>query len=167
MVNDLHFWGLRQLDVKPIPAADNGDLAPLVPQGAVVDEGAEEVRALVDLGAGRPQMPAAQVEAELALCHCLRTWDPWSEPSADLVSAISALGALERRGSIYERCMLRSQALEDLLYEMEHAQHLPECMRYNGGARCRLRQQRIAVKSSVKRTQVVMDHLQVPQRMRS
>ena len=85
-----------------------------------------------------------------------------SEPSAELLGAVQSLAALGDHGTHGQLCMLRGQALEDLLYEMENEQNLPLCMKYNGGARCRLRQQRIAVKATAKRTQAVMDHLEAP-----
>ena len=62
-------------------------------------------------------------------------------PTPDLINATTSLSAVAPYATEPRRCMVRSQALSDLMYEEQHAQQLSERQRYHAAARYRLRMQ--------------------------
>ena len=185
MVNDLHFWGVERIESVVVPI-DRGEWLPIVPHvareskqgkraqpsddvasaefgGDGVDSDDEHCWSLpgtVFLGQGREQLNHEAVEAELALCKCLRDWCPWGAPSPELLQAVQALAAVSNPTPVSQRCVVRSQALEDLLYEQASWEKLPEKMKYHSAARYRISSQRVTVRNSKARTQTALEHVQ-------
>ncbi len=44
----------------------------------------------------RTSMPDAEVAVELLLCKALGAWDPWAEPSVDVVTSLHKVGDIRR-----------------------------------------------------------------------
>ena len=81
-------------------------------------------------------LSAAEVDVELELCLQLRDWDPWGEPSQELMSVIDAL----RRHDVNRygrgvRCLLRRAVVEQIASEATASQQMPEWMKYHVCAR--------------------------------
>ena len=108
----------------------------------------------------RRPLPTKNVEAELALCNCLRVWNPWEEPTEELSAAIQSLSQLQTDVPIEQRCLLRSQVVQDLIYEDACLELLDDRLKYNGGSRYRLLQGKPALGSrNNERTKSVLDHI--------
>ena len=175
LVNDYHFWGVIKSNEEALVATDNGDwLNPALLSGVSADrhrkaghgdddgEGPEQgVFEMPMLGSSQQCMSEAEITAELALCQCLREWNPWSEPSETLVAAVRDLSSVSRNMSDGKSCVLRSQVVADLAWEEVHATTLPERMKYHAAARYRLRGNRVMPQGrSAKRHESVMELLE-------
>jgi hypothetical protein len=104
-----------------------------------VDDAAEQradAGTLTTIASHPCALGAAEVDAELELCMHLRDWDPWSAPSAELMSAISALREhdVNRHGK-GSRCLLRAAAVEQIVSEAAESEQMPEWMKYHARAR--------------------------------
>lgn len=78
----------------------------------------------------------AEVDAELQLCLHLRDWDPWAEPSQELMSAMDALRDHDvNRHGRGSRCLLRAAAIEQIASEEVEGKQMPEWMKYHACAR--------------------------------
>lgn len=134
MVNDLHYWGCEPMPdppAEPHDASDGDVFRNFVGMSGSASSSDSGKRPHTDLGSGGdaldepeiemdslfPEMPPQEVEAELALCLCLREWDPWQSPTARLTAAVQALSALTTQASSSGRLLLRSQVVADLAYE--------------------------------------------------
>ena len=86
---------------------------------------------------------AAEVDAELELCLRLREWDPWAEPSPELMSAMDGLRDhdVNRHGRGC-RCLLRAAAVEQIAFEAVASDQMPEWMKYHACARYSLQRGR-------------------------
>ena len=81
----------------------------------------------------------AEVDAELELCLCLRDWDPFAEPSLELMAAMDALRDHNvNRDGRGGRCLLRAAAIEQIASEEVASKQMPEWMKYHACARYRL-----------------------------
>ena len=58
-------------------------------------------------------MPEEEVSRELALCKCLGGWNPWEEPTEELVQAVQMVGP----GANATKCMQRAQVVEQIAHE--------------------------------------------------
>jgi len=92
-------------------------------------------------GAEESSLRERAVQVELDLCQALAHWCPWSEPSAELVSTMRlaagcGLGAEGR--DVGTACLARADAIRQLAYEEVHGSQLPEALKYQRAARCRL-----------------------------
>ena len=159
--NDCHFWAVVVADTKQKPSADSVACVSLDDWVALpreisdprrqpcfardddddeeeCDDGALTMTALVDFKP--PFMDTADVDAELELCSCLPTWDPWQLPS-DCINA--ALGNIRSKSTAH-RCKLREQVVADMVWETANADSLPDRLKYNAASRYRLRTGRIS-----------------------
>ena len=170
MVNDFHFWGLRALPqtLVEIPVPDNGDCMITSktrkehPKSLNIDsdgqhdpgsvgsadlvDGDDDLDGYDDLSWLRHNpdprcMDADEMERELRLCNCLVKWDPWSEPTSEILSALQAIGP-PSHGSVGCRCMLRTQVIEELSYELTAAADLPDEYKHFPGSKRRLQRNR-------------------------
>ena len=121
MINDLHFWGVRHLPQPRLemPALDNGDRVMSARRSLSkgVDDSAEnaDVEHDGDLGEGSVDplwlrgerdpncMDDIEMQNELQLCRCLMQWNPWVEPTEELISAMQ-VAAPPSSGSVGSRC---------------------------------------------------------------
>lgn len=83
-------------------------------------------------------MPQAEAEAELDLCRCLAKWSPWEEPTPDIVQAMSTLALSPNTKPAGQRCLLRSQVVEEMVYEEAALASMPDRLQYHGAARYKL-----------------------------
>ena len=122
MINDVHFWGMRHMHIE-VPMRP--------PEARIVDRplaaGNEEDDAAAETSTDfrlwyeetqetlQPRMPNDEVEQELALCKCLLKWDPFAQPSPELIAALQDLRAqvspTESQSHLGLRCLLRQQLL--------------------------------------------------------
>ena len=171
MVNDLHFWGVVAQDAAPLHAAvappedfDNGDFIgqPCQAEGlrhkSAHDEDGALVRAHACWGNRSNEMSTQEIDKELALCSALTQWNPWALPSAAMLSAMQLAGG----STSSERCILRSQVVEQIAYETIAADALPDMLKYHAGARYRLRMNRPLVPTGCTKQRVlqVAEHLE-------
>ena len=84
-------------------------------------------------------MSDADIEKELKLCEVLTSWDPWSEPSIDLLNALALAPPADPCIAANEKCLLRSQVIEQLDYEQTMIDKLPPMLQYHVAARYRLK----------------------------
>lgn len=135
MVNDLHYWGCEPMPDPPAEPRDTSDgdvfrnWAAASAAASSSDSGKrpssedpthhgdahEEPE--IEMDSLFPEIPAQEVEAELALCQCLREWEPWQSPTEELTKAVQALSAVTTQASTSSRLLLRSQVMADLAYE--------------------------------------------------
>ena len=84
-------------------------------------------------------LPVEEADLELELCLQLREWDPWAEPSQELMSAIDALSKHDvNRFGKGTRCCLRAATIGQLVRETNDCDQMPEWMRYHACARYNL-----------------------------
>lgn len=122
------------------------------------DDAAEQTVGL-DVFLDRPDLPAAEVDAELALCQALRSWNPWEAPGPEVIAALGALSQLAVSTATGVKCLVRSQALQDLAYEEAHFATLPEKLKYHAAARWRLQKQAVGVEHR-QRARAIVDHVE-------
>ena len=84
-------------------------------------------------------MSDADLEKEFKLCELMMTWDPWETPSADICQAIDSAPPAGPRKATSEKCLLRSQVIEQLHYEHAMSDKLPPMLQYHAAARYRLK----------------------------
>ena len=150
MVNDLHFWGVVE-DVPMLidpPVAEDMMLvrvADLPIAGSTqgrkreISESPMQGKPCSGLLNAERCMADADIEKELNLCQVLMTWDPWSDPSADLMHALASVPSADPRMAANEKCLLRSQVIEQLNYEQTMSDALPAMLQYHAAARYRLK----------------------------
>ena len=158
--NDCHFWAVVVADTKQKPSHDRvacvslddwvalpreisdtrrrSCFAPADADDEACADGAVALTALVDFKA--PFMDTLDVEAELQLCMCLPTWDPWELPSDCINAALANI----RSKSTAHRCKLREQVVADMVWETANADSLPDRLKYHAASRYRLRTGRIS-----------------------
>jgi len=136
MVNDLHFWGVKraskaQVEVQPEQGDMVYELMPAMrPRLGPSEESQIEHAGPIFVNMSRLYMPDDELAAELALCHGLKEWNPFDQPSADLASAIQGLSLVKYTRDLGSRCILRSQVIEEILYEEKHFDDLPGAALY-------------------------------------
>ena len=107
------------------------------------DDNPADLGTLVTVASDPCALCAAEVDTELELCLHLRDWDPWAEPSQELMSAINALRDHDvNRHGRGARCLLRAAAIEQLAFESVASDQMPEWMKYHACARYRLQRGR-------------------------
>lgn len=157
LANNHHYWGVKQEVTTPAGPVDKGDFAlcllPLSGQGVgpqpsrkhCPDEDEDDG---LDPTASYQQEPlsgdprdnprrAHAVQVELELCQALANWCPWSEPSAELLSAmrVAAKCGLRADGTdVGNACLARASAIQQLAYEEVHGSLLPEALKYQRAA---------------------------------
>ena len=150
---DRHFWGVIPLDVSIVlahPPDTSDQLVPFTDESSgpkrkkTRTDDAEECTDENEYSDflfefSRRAMPTEELESELALCKVLQEWCPWSQPTHELTTSLQALSSVKLSRDTAQRCMLRQQVVDDLLYEAANFDQLPESMKYHGGARFRLR----------------------------
>ena len=105
MVNDLHFWGLVDIELNIQSQHSEGDWAAGIARSlelvqrkrkastgdvGIIDGDADDeellpLRAVDRLDLTPWQIADVEVETELKLCQCLQSWCPWDAPTQDLV----------------------------------------------------------------------------------
>ena len=150
---DRHFWGVIPLDVSIVlahPPDSSDQLVPFTDESSgparkkIRTDDAEECTDENEYSDflfefSKRAMPTEELESELALCKVLQEWCPWSQPTHELTTSLEALSSVKLSRDTAQRCMLRQQVVDDLLYEAANFDQLPESMKYHGGARFRLR----------------------------
>ena len=92
--------------------------------------------AQVEVASDPCTLGVAEIDAELELCLRLRDWDPWAEPSPELMSAMDALRDHDvNRDGRGCRCLLRAAAIEQIASEEVASNQMPEWMKYHACAR--------------------------------
>jgi len=145
MQNDRHFWGtsVDRLDVVPVDGTDwaipqpaPGDPLPRIAGGELGPDadGCENPNLALNIVSVQPDvLPSHIVDAEIALCETLASWDPWALPSEGanptLMFALEALSGSNPATMV--RCMVREQTFLDLAYEHEHFEQMSARMRTN------------------------------------
>ena len=116
-VSDLHYWGV--VPVVETPLVDGG--GDIVDKGEIIcapcgvaDVDDEEDQPSFVWGANPQKVPEEEVSRELALCKCLVSWNPWEEPTDDLVQAMQTVAP----GATAAKCTLRTQVVEQIAHEM-------------------------------------------------
>jgi hypothetical protein len=86
---------------------------------------------LVTVASNPSTLGAAEVDTELELCLRLREWDPWAEPSPELMAAMYAWKDHACAGwQAFEHL-----AIEHLAFEAVASDQMPEWMKYHACAR--------------------------------
>jgi len=189
MQNDRHFWATRSI-TEVLVHVDRGDWVDVAASSqppepcrrkrkasetgpseptddGLGDSSSEEDEAsgriLRTLRFTRPAVLAdAQVHAELDLCIALRAWDPWEIPSADITQVVQQVVATGPGAGDPHRVLVRSCVENDLAFEIQCGDELPERMRYHGVAKNRLRHQvRGQQEGRISRRQQIEDHVEV------
>lgn len=150
--NDFHFWGCLEADVPLIDYVDKDDAAlAVIIRGrathtptkrrrttAARDDDADEDGEDIAPPTVEAMVSDDGVEVELAFIQCLRQWDPFASPTETVLRAIADLAAFGDRGvhpDRVERVLARAPAMQQLAYEQEHFDALPEYLRYQKAAR--------------------------------
>ena len=157
MVNDFHYWGIRTCRAAlPPMQPHNGDTVSLPQQmSRHTDDGADDE---LDLNKWHrdiveplhKRMSDDDVAKELAFCEVLINWNPFSEPDARVVEAINNVASVTPPQHEGQRLCLRHSVFQQLEYETEHADRLPECMRNHAVARYKLRTNRLTSTNALK-----------------
>lgn len=152
LANNYHYWGVKQEVMTPAAPVDKGDFAlcllPVSGQGVSPQPGRKRCRDEddgVDPTASHEQetlpVDPCAVHKELELCQALAHWCPWSEPSAELLSAMQVVagrGLHTERKDVGNACLARASAMQQLAYEEVHGSLLPEALKYQRAARYKL-----------------------------
>ena len=147
MVNDLHFWGVveerMQLCVVDPPAVADGkrqrSKSPIAARKRSRSKSPMRGTPCSGLLNAEGCMSDVDLEKELKLCEVLTTWDPFSEPSVDLLHAVASAPPADPRRATNEKCLLRSQVIEQLSYEHTMSDKLPRMLQYHAASRYRLK----------------------------
>ena len=138
MVNDFHFWGVVDTtleDARPLRGLD----PPAHPPQWNYDSDDDRDKLQRRIGEAPKKRSVSCVEAELAVCQQIAAWEPWNEPSADLVLALRRYSGLAPDNeTVGHQCLLRQSVIDQLAYERNYADSLPERLKYNAGSRWKL-----------------------------
>ena len=133
LLNDFHYWATSPLQVAKAwgPAAnEKGDwLRPAV-EDDQEDDSTEGWELLPESSAA-----SERVASELALCECLAAWDPFSQPSDRLVSALSQLSQWAPGSDLSASLDARQMCLHQLGAECAAHENLPQALRYQRAER--------------------------------
>ena len=100
---------------------------------------------LWDIASAYEHLAVRPSQAELAVIGVLQVWKPFNAPEQRLLDAMQHLASVSSDAATSERCVLRSQAMLDLLYEQEHLQGMSDDLKYHAVARYRLSRKKISL----------------------
>ena len=151
--NDRHFWAALPHRTEVVPYVDQGDFmshylkgAQEKPgPGACVSDSDDDVTMVPDISISKYELDDQTIDAELEFITALRGWNPFDEPTANIISAIHNLSgnyAGQRESSLTaeqmaKKCLVRQNVWSDLA--AERMAKLPPESEYNGAARWRIK----------------------------
>lgn len=181
LVNDLHFWGVLELD-ETIQPVEKGDVLPQYVQGNTcrsakrartsvhlsgddADDGDHPLQHLHEPADSEQSLhePTCQdkIDAELTLCHTLARWDPWAAVTEELVQAVQRVAANMGSDDKTLAIVARTHAIQAIAYEEAHAQTMPDALKYQRAVRyCLQSPKQLAQKARVSRGQAVQAFLE-------
>ena len=75
------------------------------------------------------------VDAELEFCSALRGWDPWAEPTQELLNAMQKAMAFNGSMPTNTSCVARQAAVRQLALEKTAMRFIPDTLQYRRTAR--------------------------------
>ena len=151
MVNDLHYWGVVPIADDTTTKCANLDKGEFMHSGPAAarkhktaserhtdatDEAAADDRGDVIRVTDRSKNKPLE-QAELQLCTALATWNPWDLPTSDVIASLQSVTSAASGDTLAaESRVIRWQtAVEELEFERQYADRIPERFKYNGAAR--------------------------------